>query len=100
MVADRAYPLGLLRPMSRLRTCKSRRKYRSPQPAPPPPLAKFAIMMRYEGKEQTTDIPLSSPAIETLALEAMSRDLDIAELVGQMLVSAINKDMIHKIFRD
>jgi hypothetical protein len=32
-----------------------------------------------------------------LSLEAMSRDLDIVGLVGQVLVAAINKDMIHKI---
>ena len=61
---------------------------------------KFAITMRHQGKEQTTDIPLSSAAIETLALEAMSRDLAPAELVGQILVSAINKDMVPKILRD
>ena len=61
---------------------------------------KFAITMRHQGKERTTNIPLSSAAIETLALEAMSRDLATAELVGQILVSAINKDMVHKILRD
>ena len=61
---------------------------------------KFAITMRHQGKERTTDIPLSSAAIETLALEAMSRDLAPAKLVGQILVSAINKDMVHKILRD
>jgi hypothetical protein len=54
-------------------------------------------MMRCHGIEQPSDIPLSLAAIETLALEATSRDLSIAELVGQILVSAINKDMIHKI---
>jgi hypothetical protein len=43
--------------------------------------------------QQATDIPLSSAAIEALALEAMSRDLDIAGLVGQILVATINKDM-------
>jgi hypothetical protein len=64
------------------------------------PLAKFEIMMRRRGKERTTDIPLSSAAIEALALEATSRDLDIVELVGQILVAAMNKDMIHKIFGD
>src|SRR5215471_14947103 len=62
------------------------------------PVAKLEIMMRCHGKEKATDIPLPSPAIETLALEATSRDLDIARLVGQILVTAINKDMIHKIF--
>ena len=61
------------------------------------PSGKFAITVRHRGKERTTDIPLSSAAIETLALEAMSRDLDIAGLIGQVLVAAINKDMIHKI---
>jgi hypothetical protein len=62
-------------------------------------LAKFAITMRRRGKEQTTDIPLPSAAMEVLALEAISRDLDIAELIGQFLVAAINKDMIQKILR-
>jgi hypothetical protein len=62
------------------------------------PVAKFAITMRHQGKERTTDIPLSSPAIETLALEAMS--LATAELVGQILFSVINKDMVHKILGD
>jgi hypothetical protein len=61
---------------------------------------KFAITRRHQGKERTTDIPLSSAAIETLALEAMSRDLATAELVEQILASAINKDMVHKILGD
>ena len=62
-------------------------------------VAKLAITMRRNGEEKTTDIPLPSAAIELLALEAMSRDLDIAALVGQVLVAAINQDMIHKILR-
>ena len=61
------------------------------------PVASFAIMMRYKGEEQATDIPLPSPAIEVLALEAISRDLGIAELIGQSLVAAITKDVIPKI---
>ena len=64
------------------------------------PVAKLEIMMRCHGKEKATDIPLPSGAIGVLALEANSRDLAIAELMGQILVTAINKDMIHKIFRD
>src|SRR5262249_42070259 len=64
------------------------------------PLGKFEIMMRYRGREQTSDIPLSSAEIGVLALEAASRDLAFAELLGQSLVAAINKDMIHKILRD
>ena len=64
------------------------------------PVAKFAITMRHRGKEQTSDIPLSSATIEALALEATWRDLAIAELIGQSLVAAIDKDMIHKMLGD
>jgi hypothetical protein len=61
------------------------------------PFANFAITMRHKGKEKVTDLPLPSPAIEVLAVEAISRDLNIADLIGQVLVAALNKDMIHKI---
>ena len=37
----------------------------------------FLITMRHRGKERTTDIPLSSAAIETLALEAMPRETSL-----------------------
>ena len=62
-------------------------------------LVQFAITMRRHGKEKTSDIPLPSPAIAVLALEATSRNLDIVDLMGQVLVAAINKDMIHNILR-
>jgi hypothetical protein len=61
------------------------------------PFANFAITMRHKGKEKVTDLPLPSIAIEELALEAISRDLNIAELIGQVLVAAINKNMIQMI---
>ena len=64
------------------------------------PVGKFAITMRCHGIEQASDIPLSSTTIEVLALEATWRDLPIAELIGETLVAAINKDMIHKMLRD
>jgi hypothetical protein len=64
------------------------------------PLGKFAITMRHQDKEVTTDIPLTSRAIEVLALEAMLRDLGIGKLVGQVLAAAIKKDMIQEILRD
>jgi hypothetical protein len=64
------------------------------------PLAKFEIVMRCGGKEKATDIPVSLPALGTLALEATSRDLGIAELIGQALVATINKNMIREILGD
>jgi hypothetical protein len=63
------------------------------------PFAKFAIVMRRNGEEQTNDIPLPLAAIGVLALEAMSRDLEIPDLLAQIMVSAINKDLIHKVLR-
>src|SRR6516162_4730237 len=72
-----------------------------PQPAArAAPVAKFEMMMRCRGKEKATDIPLPSSAIDALALEATSRDSDIAGLIGQVLVAAITKDMIQEILRD
>ena len=47
-----------------------------------------------------TDVPLTSDAIGALALDAVSRDLGIAELVGHILAAAIKKDMIKEILRD
>jgi hypothetical protein len=44
------------------------------------PPFKVELIMRHEGKERTSDIPLALPVIGELALEAMSRDLKIAEL--------------------
>ena len=61
------------------------------------PLAKFAITIRGRDKEVTSDVTLTSPAIGTLALVAMSRDLGIAELIGEVLVAALKKDMIEEI---
>jgi hypothetical protein len=63
------------------------------------PSVKFAITMRHRGKDQTSDIELPSRTIAVLACEAMSRDLDIGELIGQLLIAAINKDMTQEILR-
>ena len=54
--------------------------------------AKISIIMRYRGKEVSTDLPLTSHALGELALIAMLRDLSIPELVGQILAGAIKND--------
>jgi hypothetical protein len=64
------------------------------------PLAEFAILTRHRGKEVSNDVPLTSRAIGELALIAMLRDLSIAELLGQTLAAAIEKDMIQEILSD
>jgi hypothetical protein len=62
--------------------------------------AKIAIMMRHRGKEVATDVPLTSRAIGELGLIATSRDVSIAEVVGQVLAGAIKKGMIEEILGD
>jgi hypothetical protein len=64
------------------------------------PLAKFAITMRHRGRAVASDIPLTAREIEQLALRAMSRDLGVAELMGELLAAAIKKDKIDEILRD
>jgi hypothetical protein len=69
--------------------------------APDAPLAKYALTMSHQGKELASDIPIASRAIEKrLALEATFHDLGITQLVGQILVAAIKKDMIAEILQD
>jgi hypothetical protein len=50
-------------------------------------------------KEVTADIPVTSGAMDVLALEAMWRDVGIGKLVAQVLAAAIKKDMIGEILR-
>jgi hypothetical protein len=64
------------------------------------PLAKYAITMSRGGKEVASDIPLPSCAIAGLALEATFQNLGMTQLMGQMLVAAMKKDILAEILRD
>jgi hypothetical protein len=64
------------------------------------PFPKYTITAGRRGKVRASDIPLASRAIERLALEATLRDLGTAQLIGQILVTAIKKDMIGAILQD
>ena len=65
------------------------------------PLAKYALTMSHQGKELASDIPIASRALERrLAFEASFQDLGITQLVGQILVAAMKKDIIGEILRD
>jgi hypothetical protein len=64
------------------------------------PLPQFTITIRYKGRELASELPLSSHAIAALTFYAMSRDLEIADLLAQVLAAVIKKDMIQEILRD
>jgi hypothetical protein len=64
------------------------------------PGGKFTITFQLRGVEQVTDVPLSHDAIQRLALEAVSQDVGLLELMAQVLVDAVKKDLIEQILRD
>ena len=64
------------------------------------PLAKYAVTMSRGGKEVASDIPLPSRAIAGLALEATFQNLGMTQLLGQMLVAAMKKDILAEILQD
>jgi hypothetical protein len=65
------------------------------------PLAKYTLTMSRQGEVLASDIPLTSREIEgRLAVAASFQDLRITQLVAQMLVAAIKKDMIGEILQD
>jgi hypothetical protein len=67
--------------------------------APATPSFKLELLMRHQGEERTSDIPLPLSELGQLAIEATSRDIKVPELVGKLLVASINKRMLHKILR-
>ena len=57
------------------------------------PSANFMLTMRYKRQERTSELPLSQDMIGRLALEAEFRRMRIGELITQLIVAAIEKDM-------
>ena len=55
--------------------------------------ATIAIRMRYRGEERTTELPLTQDMIGRLALEAAFRDVSMGELLSEIIVAVINKDL-------
>jgi hypothetical protein len=64
------------------------------------PGAHFTITMRRGSGETVADIPLTPGAIYSLALNAMTQNLNIAELIGQLLITAIEKNLVREILGD
>jgi hypothetical protein len=52
-------------------------------------VARFAIRMRYRGEEQTTELPLTQDMSTQLAVEAAFRGVPIGDLIGDLIVGAL-----------
>jgi hypothetical protein len=61
------------------------------------PSMNFAIMMLYKGEQKRSELPLTQAMIGHLALEAELRGMGIGELMTQLIVAAIEKDMFKAI---
>jgi hypothetical protein len=59
--------------------------------------AKFQFVMERRGEQRTTDLPISADDLKRLSLQASLQNVGIAELMGQVVVKAIKKNMIQDI---
>ena len=59
--------------------------------------ANFAIRMQYKGKERTTELPLTQDMIRQLAFEAVLRNMRIGELIGELMVAMLKKDLFQAV---
>ena len=62
-------------------------------------LANFAVRMRYKGEERATELPLTDDMIRQLAFEAELRDMRIGELIGELMVAMLKKDLFQAVRR-
>jgi uncharacterized protein with GYD domain len=58
--------------------------------------ASFAIKMQYRGDVRTTELPLAHDMIGQLAFEAAFRNVQIGELIGELIVAVVNKDLLQE----
>jgi hypothetical protein len=60
-------------------------------------LANLALRMKYRGDERTSELPLTQDMIRQLAFEAQFRDMSIGELVGELLIAMMKKDLFQQV---
>jgi hypothetical protein len=60
-------------------------------------LATLALTIRYKGEERTTKLALTHHAIGQLALEAGLRDKRIGEFISELVSTAIQKNLLHRV---
>src|SRR5262249_54376038 len=59
--------------------------------------ASFAIRFQYRGGERTAELPLTTPTIGQLALEAAVQDVSIGELIAELITTMLSKDLIPQV---
>lgn len=62
--------------------------------------ATFSICVRYNGKEQSSELPLTPAMVGQLALEASSRDQKISDLAKDLLRAVTEKGLIDQVLKE
>jgi hypothetical protein len=62
--------------------------------------ATFSICVRYNGKEQSSELPLTPAMVGQLALEASSRDQKIIDLAKDLLRAVTEKRLIDEVLKE
>jgi hypothetical protein len=60
----------------------------------------FSICVRYKGREQVSQLPLTPTMVGQLALEASSRDQTISDLAKDLLLAVTEKGLIDKVLKE
>jgi hypothetical protein len=56
--------------------------------------ANFAIRIQYRGEERTTELPFTQAMIAQLAFEAAFRNVSIGKFIGELIVAAVEQDLL------
>jgi hypothetical protein len=72
----------------------------APRVAPSANTATFSICVRYNGKEQSSELPLTPTMVGQLALEASSRDQKISDLAKDLLRAVTEKGLIDEVLKE
>ena len=59
------------------------------KPAKAADVARFAISVRYQGEERTTELPLTQDMISQIAVKAAFRGVPICDLIGDLLMGTL-----------
>ena len=62
--------------------------------------ARFSVCVQYNGKAQSSEIPLTPTMVGQLALEAASRDQKISDLAKDLLLAVTEKGLIDKVLKE
>jgi hypothetical protein len=57
----------------------------------------LALRIKYRGHERTSELPLTQDMIRQLAFEAQFRNMSTGELVGELLIAMMKRDLFQHV---